>query len=110
MFWLAMRPNRTLRVGFALLFALMLPLQGYAAMPGCGGSDHAATHHCGSKPAPAAHHPNCGDCCCAVAIAFTLLSWAPPRPTAPELSDTSIRSPPAVALDRLDRPPRPNAV
>jgi hypothetical protein len=110
-----MRPNRTLRVGFALLFALMLPLQGYAAMPSCGQPDHAvqhahtAAHHCTQEPA-AAHHSGCGECCCAIAIALAPIEWTAPRLTAPEISDTLIWSPPAVALDRLDRPPRLTAV
>jgi hypothetical protein len=111
-----MRLNRTLRLGFALLFALMLPLQGYAAMPNCGRpdhavqySDHAATHHC-TRERAAAHHPGCGDCCCAVAMAPTPVNWTPPRLAAPEISGTLMWSPPTVALDRLDRPPRPATV
>jgi hypothetical protein len=107
-----MRLNRTLRVGLALLFALMLPLQGYAAMPSCGRLDHtvqypnhAATHHC-THGLAITHHPGCGDCCCVVAIAPTRSDWAAPRLAAPENSHTLIWSPPTVALDRLDRPPR----
>jgi hypothetical protein len=111
-----MRLNRTLRAAFALLFALMLPLQGYAAMPGCGEPDHAlrhpahtAAHHCTREPATS-HHSGCGDCCCAVGIALTPTNWTAPRLAALAISDTSIWSTPAVALDRLDRPPRPIAV
>jgi hypothetical protein len=121
MFCSVMRPNRTLRVGFALLFALMLPLQGYAAMPDCGqpghairypahmAAHHSAAPHCTQEPA-ASHHSGCGDCCCAIAIALAPIGWAAPRLSAPEISDTLIWSPPAVALDRLDRPPRFTAV
>jgi hypothetical protein len=116
-----MRLNSTLRVGFALLFALMLPLQGYAAMPSCGRPDHAvqytghtpahhsAAHHCTKEPA-ATHHSGCGDCCCAIAIALAPIDWAAPRLAAAEISDTLIWSPPLGALDRLDRPPRLTAV
>jgi hypothetical protein len=116
-----MRLNRTLRAGFALLFALMLPLQGYAAMPICGQHDHAAQEpahtaahhsaapHCAREPA-AIHHSGCGDCCCAVAIALSPINWAAPRLAAPQISNTLIWSAPAVALDRLDRPPRLAAV
>lgn len=122
MFCCVMRPNRTLRMGFALLFTLMLPLQGYAAMPSCGQPDHAvhhpaahmaahhsAAHHCTREPA-AAHHAGCGDCCCTVAIALTPSSWVAPILAAPEISDASIGSPPLAALDRLDRPPRLTAI
>ena len=104
-----MKPNRTLRVGFALLFALMLPLQGYAAMPSCGQSTHAAAHHCAREPA-VTHHSGCGDCCCTVAMVPAQGIWAAPRVAAIEISGTLIWSPPAVALDRLDRPPRLSAV
>jgi hypothetical protein len=111
-----MKLNRTLRVGFALLFALMLPLQGYAAMPGCGHpahaiqySQHTAAHHCAREPA-ASHRSGCGDCCCAVAMAPTQVTWTAPRLAAVEISGALIWSPPTVALDRLDRPPRLTAV
>jgi hypothetical protein len=111
-----MRPSRTLRAAFALLFTLMLPLQGYAAMPSCGPHDPAnssaastadappAATHCAR--APAAHHHACGQCCCGAAIVPTPAHWIAPRLIAPEISLAALWPPPTVALDRLDRPPR----
>lgn len=103
-----MRLNRTRCVGFALLFALLLPLRGFAALPACGHAEaaaQAAQHHCGHAPA-ADHHPNCGDCCGAAAMALTPIRWAAPRPTPPEITLAALGFPPAGILDRLDRPPR----
>jgi len=112
-----MRLNRTLRAGFALLVALVLPLQGYAAMPNCGQLDHRNSRmdsiaapqtpraHCTGAPT-ASHHQGCGTCCCAAAMALTPVDWIAPRLIAPEVSLSLLGRPPAVTLDRLERPPR----
>lgn len=108
-----MRLNSTVRAGFALLLALMLPLQGYAAMPVCGQHGHSnaaagaspAQHHCTLGP-QAIHLHGCGDCCCGTAAALTYVQWIAPRLIAPEISGAVPGSAPSVTLDRLDRPPR----
>ena len=112
-----------LRLGFALLLTLMLPLQGYAAMPACAqhdGSNSSAAgappagtgvaasptgqHHC--QHASTASRHRCDNCCCGAAIALTPTQWIAPLLSAPQVSSTPLWSPPMVALDRLDRPPR----
>jgi hypothetical protein len=108
MFCSAMRLNRTFRLEFALLFSLLLPLQGYTAMPTCGDSTVAASatqSHCASAPAAIRHH-GCGTCCCGAAVALTPALWVAPRLSAPGISATSLWPPPRLTLDRLDRPPR----
>jgi hypothetical protein len=108
MFCPDMRLNRTLRVGFALLLALMLPLQGYAAMPVCAArvaASPTAQHRCAHGSA-AIHHHDCGNSCCGAAIALTPVRWIAPLLTAPEISSAVLWSPPVGLLDRLDRPPR----
>jgi hypothetical protein len=94
----------------ALLLALIMPLQGFAS-GGCGfpysapaAAPAAAPQQCAH--AGAAQHHHCGTCCCAAAIAVPLL-WVPPRPANPSALLFSRCSPPAMILDRLDRPPRP---
>jgi hypothetical protein len=102
-----MRFKTGLRAGFALLFALMLPLQGYAAMPVCREAAVASVApqtHCAG--APAVHHHNCDNCCCGAAIALASADFIAPRPSAPDISEAALLPAPAVALDRLDRPPR----
>jgi hypothetical protein len=130
MFYSGMSLNRTIR-GFALLLALMLPLQSYAATPACARSpvlESAAPHHCAGERAAAhgdhsageraafhgnhsaggfaSHTNHCGDCCGGTAIALTPLQWSAPRLAAPESSRAILWSPPTVTADRLDRPPR----
>jgi hypothetical protein len=118
-----MRLNRTLHVGFALLLILLLPLQGYAAMPSCGQLDHTKSsaenslaaplpalqhtmqHHC-TRGSTAMHHHGCGNCCCGAAIALLAAHWIAPLMAAPGIFAAVLGSPPAVTLDRLDRPPR----
>jgi len=107
-----MRLNRTLKVGFALWLALILPLQGYAASANCGpAAAHAAalhapqSSHCGNSPGVHTHH-DCGNGCCLAAIALTPARWTVPRWAALKIADRLIWPPPAVSLDRLDRPPR----
>jgi len=108
MFCSAMRLNRTLRLEFALLFALLLPLQGYTAMPTCDESTAAASApqtHCASAPT-GIHHQGCGNCCCGAAVALTTAAWVAPPLRAPEISVTSLWPPPRLTQGRLDRPPR----
>jgi hypothetical protein len=118
-----MRLNRTLHVGFALLLTLMLPLQGYAAMPSCGelghtdssteqsvaaplpALQHSMQHHC-TRGSTAIHHHGCGNCCCGAAIALMAADWIAPLMSAPGISMAVLGLPPTVTLDRLDRPPR----
>jgi hypothetical protein len=119
-----MRLNRTLRLGFAMLLTLMLPLQGYAAMSGCGqrqggtGSSAAgaqwtdagvaasptAQHHC--EHANTAGRHCCDHGCCGTAIAQAPVQWIAPPLNAPQVFSALPWPPPTVALDRLDRPPR----
>jgi hypothetical protein len=110
-----MRLNRTLRIGFALLLALMLPLQGYAAMPACAQHDPSsgaasttgsqpAQHHCEHGRTQSLHR--CDNCCCGIGIALTPAQWTAPLPVADRVADAVLGTPPVVALDRLDRPPR----
>jgi|HubBroStandDraft_5_1064220.scaffolds.fasta_scaffold31071_2 hypothetical protein len=102
-----MRFNRGFRAGFILLFALMLPLQGYAAMPVCreGAVASSAPHaHCAG--AATVHHHNCDNCCCGAAMVPAPTDFLAPRLTAPDIADAAPGRTPAVALDRLDRPPR----
>jgi hypothetical protein len=117
MFYSVMKLNRTLRLGFALLLTLMLPLQGYAAMPACGqpvqsnigvetdAAAPTAQQHC-VREASTAHHHSCGNSCCGAVVATTAVQWAAPLPTSSEISFIELRFPPELALDRLDRPPR----
>jgi hypothetical protein len=108
-----MRPNRTLRVGFALLLALLLPLQGVTAMPNCAepvaspapAPPHSGHLHC-AREAAVTHHHGCGNCCCAAAIAVITARWIAPLLSAPQISVAVLGFPPTVTLDRLDRPPR----
>jgi hypothetical protein len=110
----AMRPNATLRAGFALLFALLLPLQGYAALPACPRHERTAATataplHCADGASAVHRHGRatfgCGNCCGA-AIALTPVDFVAPLLTAPEISVAAPGFPPKGLLDRLDRPPR----
>ena len=97
-----------------LLLALILPLQSFASSWSCGAHDAgiaAAHQHCADHPGKAntaggelRHH--CGTCCSA-AVALMPFRWTPPRLDSPEPSLPLKGSPPNIALDRLDRPPRP---
>ncbi|HMH89417.1 MAG TPA: hypothetical protein VK523_12270, partial [Steroidobacteraceae bacterium] len=74
----------------------------------CGSFDAApatAAQHCAQEDVAAQQHHHCGTCC-AVAIAVMPLLWVPPRPEHAGASLPLRSSPPAIALDRLDRPPR----
>jgi hypothetical protein len=116
-----MRPRKRNWPLAALLLALLLPLQGFAAVSGCPQSPaaralphHAAAAHthCAEHPAPdpgqgstARHHGFCADCCMA-AVAQTAPAWIAPRGETPQLFLPLPRSPLMIPLDRLDRPPR----
>jgi hypothetical protein len=111
-----MRLNATYRAGFALLFALLLPLQGYAAMPVCPQHERTAVSataplHCAGAAAIHGHNRGNSGCsnCCAAAIALTPISFVAPLLTAPDISVVAPGFPPKGLLDRLDRPPRPIA-
>jgi hypothetical protein len=103
--------NATHRAGFALLFALLLPLQGYAAMPDCPRHERAAAAataplHCAGGTA-AIHRHGCGNDCCGAAIALWPVHFIAPLLPAPQISVAAPGFPPQGLLDRLDRPPRP---
>jgi len=96
-----------------LLLALILPLQTFASAWSCSAQDSggaAAHHHCANDPgkahAGAEPHHHCGTCC-AAAIALMPFRWTPPAMASSEASLPLQGSPPRIALDRLDRPPRP---
>jgi hypothetical protein len=96
-----------------LLLTLILPLQSFAAAWSCSAHDTgvaAAQHHCandsGQPQGGGEQHHHCGTCC-AAAIALMPFRWTAPRAARSEISLPLHRSPPKVALDRLDRPPRP---
>jgi len=124
MFCVAMKRHRTSTLELALLLALMLPLQGFATAVRCAAFDTAAaaaasTLTAASTGAPTAADPHCAhgtavqhhSCgtCCSAAIAATSYQWTPPRSRRAALSLPLLFSPPKLALDRLDRPPRPAA-
>jgi hypothetical protein len=101
-----------------LLLALILPLQSFAAAWNCGppeAGSAAAHQHCapesGAAHTATAHngeaqvHHHCGTCC-AAAIAALTLGWIAPPSITPPIALPQMGSPPKVALDRLDRPPR----
>jgi hypothetical protein len=106
---------RTPSVTLVLLLALILPLQSFAAAWSCSSHESGAAvvhHHCandsGTTQSGGEQHHHCGTCC-AAAIALVPFHWTAPRSASPEVSLPLHRSPPKLALDRLDRPPRPSA-
>jgi hypothetical protein len=109
MFWAAMRFPRTLFLILALILTAALPLRGYAAVAHCEGSvsAHVHTGHCGDG-AGSPHLGGCGDCCCAAAYSIAV-RWELPRMPSSAIIPASLPSPPAIAHDRLDRPPRQTA-
>jgi hypothetical protein len=100
---MSMTRNPTLKL--ALLLALLLPLQSFAAASGCGaaGAITPSSQHCPHENAAQVHH--CGTCCVAAITVMPAL-WLPPRLNNSEPSSLVLEHPPLVALDRLDRPPR----
>ena len=109
----AMGPFKTRSMRLVLLLALMLPLQSFAGV-GCS-TPHAAAiaahQHCG-EPADRSlaggqvQHHHCGSCCVA-AVAAAPNRFTPPSIVNPSISLPAYWPPLKVALDRLDRPPRP---
>ena len=99
--------------GVPLRFATALPLAGYAsAISSCGSDSSAApaaplsaAHHCEHSSSTSHHHCG-GDCCSVAALAAATSRWAPPRYPAGQVYATLFSPSPAVARDRLDRPPR----
>ena len=95
-----------------LLLALMLPLQSFASVWSCNAQEGlaAAQHHCaddsGKVHTGAGQHHHCGTCCVA-AVAFMPFHWTAPRSDGNEAILPLSGAPPQIALDRLDRPPRP---
>ena len=112
-----MRPNPNNWSIVALLLALLMPLQSFAAISGCappsaaqhGAHQVQAHEHCAQHPsqdlALQHQHHACGDCCIA-AVGQTLLDWIAPRSETPQLSLPELCDPLMISLDRLDRPPR----
>lgn len=104
---------RKIRVGFAMLIALLLPLQGYGAMPKCServptgirADASAVQHHC-ARAKTATHQHNCTHDCCSVAMALTAARFIAPRSSASDITCSAIALAPEGALERLDRPPR----
>jgi hypothetical protein len=105
---MAKRRPRTLKL--ALLLALILPLQGFAAAWHCGPAPAAPTaqQHCthGSGSGAAQQHHGCSTSCCSFAIAVMPLRWAAPPSISPQVAMPLSGSQPSRILDRLDRPPR----
>jgi hypothetical protein len=113
-----MRLPRTLSLILALMLAAVLPLRGYAAVAQCEGSPPPGGHAAHAPDAPHAAHvahcadgaatshtSGCGDCCSAAA-ASTPVRWIAPRTSATGIVAPALSPPPALAPDRLDRPPR----
>lgn len=100
-------------MGFAMLLALLLPLQGYGALPTCGepvpmaisAATPAVRHHC-DRATTATHQHICTHGCCSAAMALTAALIIPPRSGAALMSSAAIALAPEGALERLDRPPR----
>jgi hypothetical protein len=97
--------KRTSRLIFALLLLLLaaaLPLRSYAGIANCDASHHS---HC-AQSGGALHSHSCGDCCAVAADALTPARHALPHAPAVVVPAPMIWPPPALTLDRLDRPPR----
>jgi hypothetical protein len=96
-----------------MLIALLLPLQGYGAMPTCSEqvpthtiADASAVQHDCSHAKAATHQHNCSHGCCSVAMALTAARFVAPRPSAAQITCSPMALAPEGALERLDRPPR----
>jgi len=110
--------NSTVRSAIALMFAVVLMMQGFALAPPCvgiGGSSAAPAATSGPAAGAAHDHCNhggtgahlgCGGSCCLVALATAVVRWTAPAPVAARITAAEIMAPPRVAPDRLDRPPR----
>jgi hypothetical protein len=91
----------------ALVLMALLPLRGYASIAHCeSGTAPSATHamhasHCTDS----VHSHGCSDCCIVAVIHTPIDSPLPPSPPA-DAAAKLVWAPPALTLDRLDRPPR----
>jgi hypothetical protein len=102
---------------FALLLAVLLPVRGFTFTTHCephgqGGDAHASRqaesalqcpHHADDKGA--SHTHGCGDCCGGAAV-LNAPRFTMPRAAAALIVGRLARPHPALAIDRLDRPPR----
>jgi hypothetical protein len=110
----------------ALLLAVLLPMRGFTFTTHCephGHGDDAyashqaetalqcphhaddrGPHHADDKGASHAH--GCGDCCGGAGAVFTAPPFTMPRAAAALIVGRLARPHPALAIDRLDRPPR----
>lgn len=108
MFYCVMRLDRTFYGRLALMLAMVLAVQGFAAPPVCAGSAAATSTmhvHCSSEHRQW-HRHGCDNCCCAVAIALLPAHFHVPHETPAPITVTVHRFPRTVSIDRLDRPPR----
>jgi hypothetical protein len=94
----------------ALLVALMLPLQSFAAAAHCDPAQHspAASHeHCAQhEHAPSLQHHSCCPDCCVTAVVVATAEWTLPHTCAHVLFLPASHMPLTTTIDRLDRPPR----
>jgi hypothetical protein len=118
---------------FALLLAVLLPMRGFVSAMHCEPSgqdsrahashggieaalrpdiarDELSWHpaeapHCADGKGPAHTHA-CGDCCGGVAAVLTAPRFMVPRAPADLIVGRLARPHPALAIERLDRPPR----
>jgi hypothetical protein len=104
---------RKIRVGFAVLIALLLPLQGHGAAPTCNdrapigiSAPAVAVQHPCTHAKTATHQHNCTHGCCSVAMALTAARFIAPRCSGSEITRSALALAPEGALERLDRPPR----
>ncbi len=114
---------------FALILAVILPMRGFASATHCEAQQHGAhtvhpvettlradaadrglfpqaaeAAHCrDGRGAPHAH--GCGDCC-GGAAALAAPRFTLPKAAAVRIVRPPAWPPPALAIDRLDRPPR----
>jgi hypothetical protein len=116
---------------FALVLAVILPMRGFASAAHCEplGQGHGAHSHgvpsalrtdaargdlslhaaeeghcAGGKSSPHAHA--CTDCCCGAAAVLTAPRFSVPKAAAALIARRLAWPHPALAIDRLDRPPR----
>jgi hypothetical protein len=112
-----MKLHRATSLKLALLLALLLPLQGFAAVSSCAqtGLAHAATHSHQASPAaegrcdhasPNTLHHDCGTCCCVAVSSNSGASWLAPLLNRPQPALVRLKTPLSATIDRLDRPPR----
>jgi hypothetical protein len=112
-----MKLHRATSLKLALLLALLLPLQAFAAVSSCAqtGLAHAATHSHQASPAadgrcehasPSTLHHDCGTCCCVAVSCNSGASWPAPLLTHPQPALARPKTPLSATIDRLDRPPR----